>query len=363
MRFHPLLLVALLGVACTQLAEDDGEHDSFADPGKGDTGTVTEADACGVLEVVNQATATQLLDDVGLSSAAANNIVAYRVGDDEIVGTPDDQLFATLAELDAVPYVGAVAFGKLRTYAQANGFMAMCSATSPMCGGTETHTSTIANRTFYAPPRDAPVTVLQQLGKGWQGSVSFFLKVGGCSDGVSQRYTTFEVVDGNNTSVASLFIGGQRFEALKLPVTIRAPGISGGSSCSPSASIEQIQFSTIGTSCLPARVVRARYTDWAGAPNAIIGEGMMKTKLTFSAQAQFYSNYSAPHCGSLYLSGGSSSVTLTPAKPSTNGLVELESPIKVVAMPSCTSSRLSSPEATDADFKLTLSTFAMGVPL
>jgi hypothetical protein len=61
---------------------------------------------------------------VKLSSNAASNIFAYRLGDDGVAGTDDDEQFDTLAELDAVPFVGPAAFDKLLSYARANGYVA-----------------------------------------------------------------------------------------------------------------------------------------------------------------------------------------------------------------------------------------------
>ncbi len=55
--------------------------------------------------------------DVGLTSLAAGKIVAHRDGPDAEPGTGDDDLFQTIDELDAVPYVGPSALGKLKEYA------------------------------------------------------------------------------------------------------------------------------------------------------------------------------------------------------------------------------------------------------
>jgi hypothetical protein len=103
----------------------DGESDRFVfGDGKADTGGIQEGtpDALGVLQVANTLTQAQLKSQVGLASAAATNIAAYRKGDDETAGTSDDEQFDTLRELDSIPFVGPVAFGKLLAYAQAHGF-------------------------------------------------------------------------------------------------------------------------------------------------------------------------------------------------------------------------------------------------
>lgn len=103
----------------------DGESDRFvAGDGKADTGGIQEgtSEALGVLHVVNTLTEAQLKSEVQLASAAAANIAAYRTGDDEVTGTSDDETYDSLRELDSIPFVGAVAFGKLLAYAEAKGF-------------------------------------------------------------------------------------------------------------------------------------------------------------------------------------------------------------------------------------------------
>lgn len=76
------------------------EHAELEDPGPLDNDGLT-------LWAANTLSFDVLDDDVGLDSRAAENIVARRP-------------FATVAELDAVPYVGVSALEKLLTYARAN---------------------------------------------------------------------------------------------------------------------------------------------------------------------------------------------------------------------------------------------------
>jgi hypothetical protein len=75
-----------------------------------------------VLDLVNDpATDVALLDDaVRLDSRAAKNIIAHRNGPDGLFPSADDDLFDTLAELDAVPYVGDWALEQLRAWAIAH---------------------------------------------------------------------------------------------------------------------------------------------------------------------------------------------------------------------------------------------------
>lgn len=78
-----------------------------------------------VLALVNDPaiTFTILDDEVGLDRRAAENIIARRDGADALAGTGDDDLFDTVAELDAVPYVGASALDALLAYAVAHGYL------------------------------------------------------------------------------------------------------------------------------------------------------------------------------------------------------------------------------------------------
>ncbi len=79
-------------------------------------------DAQRVLAFVNYpGTDADLLDHaVGLDSRAAQNIVARRNGADGVSPSADDQPFTTLAQLDAVAYVGDAALQKLSVYSAAN---------------------------------------------------------------------------------------------------------------------------------------------------------------------------------------------------------------------------------------------------
>ncbi|MBA3393458.1 MAG: hypothetical protein H0T89_12485 [Deltaproteobacteria bacterium] len=115
------MAATLAGVAACSLGGDgddtgDARDDEFLSDGKAD-GAIADGspEALGVLEVANTLTRDELDDAVGLDSRAANNIVDRRA----------TAAFATLAELDAVPYVGTTAFAKLLAYAIANGYVVM----------------------------------------------------------------------------------------------------------------------------------------------------------------------------------------------------------------------------------------------
>lgn len=80
------------------------------------------AESCGVLRLASEATLDTLDVTARLDRRAAQSIVGYRLGPDAAAGTDDDQRFDSLAELDAVGYVGKNAFQKLRRYAATQGF-------------------------------------------------------------------------------------------------------------------------------------------------------------------------------------------------------------------------------------------------
>lgn len=82
-------------------------------------------EALGVLALLNDpGTDGALLDDdVGLDARAARNLIARRNGPDGQVGTPDDAPFRTIAEVDAVSYVGPSALARLLAYADAAGWI------------------------------------------------------------------------------------------------------------------------------------------------------------------------------------------------------------------------------------------------
>jgi subtilisin-like proprotein convertase family protein len=77
----------------------------------------------GVLNLVNGATLPILDDEVALDSRAAKGILAFRAGDDEVLGTNDDVTYKTLTELEETTFVGESAFTKLLAYAKDNGFV------------------------------------------------------------------------------------------------------------------------------------------------------------------------------------------------------------------------------------------------
>jgi len=84
--------------------------------------SMSPAEAAAVVAVVNYPGTTQdALDQLaGLDARAAKNIIAQRNGADGVAPSPDDVLFADLAAVDRVPYVGDSALSRLRAYAAAH---------------------------------------------------------------------------------------------------------------------------------------------------------------------------------------------------------------------------------------------------
>lgn len=114
--------IVLLVAACGVEAED-GESDALAQGGKADGG-FSETELAAAVKAANELSLAQLDDDVPLSARAAKNIVTHRAGADGFDGTADDNPFDDASELDAIAYVGPVAFAALIDYARGAGWVA-----------------------------------------------------------------------------------------------------------------------------------------------------------------------------------------------------------------------------------------------
>ncbi len=82
-------------------------------------------EAIGLLAFLNDTTTTlAVLDDqVPLERRAALYLIAHRNGRDGLLGTRDDDLYGTYAEVDAVAYVGTAALAALEAYVGARGWI------------------------------------------------------------------------------------------------------------------------------------------------------------------------------------------------------------------------------------------------
>lgn len=120
-----LATLAVTVPACTDEASEDGANDAFP-TGKADGGIEEGSpEALGVLALVNdpEMTPAALKSGAGVTIRVANNIVNHRDGSDGEPGTADDDTFDTLAELDAIPYVGPVALQRLVDFARERGLI------------------------------------------------------------------------------------------------------------------------------------------------------------------------------------------------------------------------------------------------
>ncbi|NOY93252.1 MAG: hypothetical protein GXP55_18865 [Deltaproteobacteria bacterium] len=124
MRTFLATLLVLTG--CTASVDLDANSDS-AEGVSGSTSALEGTrEGYGVLLLLNdgEGTSFELLDDaVALDRRAAENLVAHRDGADGVFGTRDDDLFDTLAEVDAVRWVGPSALAKLTEFAQLNDYV------------------------------------------------------------------------------------------------------------------------------------------------------------------------------------------------------------------------------------------------
>lgn len=121
------LVLALSGCggAVESSAPSDGRDDAFFAGGKGDGG-LSAAEVAAVLTLANTADFEELDDGVPLDRRAAEGIWAHRVGPDGVPGSADDDPFDTLAELDAVPWVGPAALQAMLAYADVETEGATC---------------------------------------------------------------------------------------------------------------------------------------------------------------------------------------------------------------------------------------------
>src|SRR5687767_4248086 len=120
------LFSLLAGIsACTDAEVEDGVDDPFLS-GKADGGIDEGSpEALAVLRLVNDTneTAATLKAGAGITTRVSNNIVKHRNGADGTAGNADDNKFDTLAELDAIPYVGPATLNALVERARELGYV------------------------------------------------------------------------------------------------------------------------------------------------------------------------------------------------------------------------------------------------
>jgi hypothetical protein len=234
------------------------------------------------------------------------------------------------------------------------------------CGASIAATSTGANQALTIS-RNATKT-LATLGAGQVGSASFRLQVPSCADYYGgHHYARFEVFDGNGTMFQNTF-GTREYQNLVLPVTIKATGITesgyfygAANDCPVTALLESVAYTTTKVSCLDSKTITAKFQNVGSQPLQKLAENVAPgTTVTFSAQAKFFDNYRAPSCAQILIAGRTSSFTLSRAKPATDGVVQLDAPLRVSAIPTCQSSLKSPAENATADFALDVSKIALG---
>lgn len=114
-----LYLVGLLAATVPACALDEAEVEEDpidevgAPGGKADGGRLTDCAEEAILEFLVRAPGAPELELAGLHRRAAINLMHHRNGPDGIGGTIDDNRLDTIAEIDAVPYVGVRAFEQL----------------------------------------------------------------------------------------------------------------------------------------------------------------------------------------------------------------------------------------------------------
>lgn len=124
MRIWPLLFLAAC-VAPTDLEDTDGIGGKADGVTSALEGTI---EGWGVLRLLNDAdpegTTFEFLDDVvALDRRAARNLIDHRDGLDGLPGTRDDDFFDTIAEVDAVRWVGESALNRLLEFARLNDYV------------------------------------------------------------------------------------------------------------------------------------------------------------------------------------------------------------------------------------------------
>lgn len=134
------LATALVTTACLgSVPAPEVDIDGVWDDEQADKASVLgieegSAQAMGILAVANHPDLAHLAA-AGLARRPIDNIKAFRAGVDGQLATADDVAFASLAQLDKVPYVGVKVFGALLAYATDQGLVPAAGAGLPDSAG------------------------------------------------------------------------------------------------------------------------------------------------------------------------------------------------------------------------------------
>ncbi|MCB9674892.1 MAG: hypothetical protein H6737_07230 [Alphaproteobacteria bacterium] len=80
--------------------------------------TRTTCEDASVVRFANEPSATaEILKEIGVHPTGADNLIAKRAGADGVFGTPDDYVFTSVADIDAVPWIGKSSIDSLYGYA------------------------------------------------------------------------------------------------------------------------------------------------------------------------------------------------------------------------------------------------------
>jgi hypothetical protein len=214
------LLALIAGCAGTE--EQDGIDDNFLSDGKSDAFGISETspEAVAVLGMLRTATLPDLDNTAMLSSTAAKSIIRHRQGGDRKDGTADDDPIDTLTELDAIPYVGPMAFRLLLDHARATGAVPSADPYDPeFCKGDWALTMAQIRATIPAGAQAVHITT--QSG-GFRARNRVCVTPDNCPEWVPGSVQDMFTHDG--TTAAPLMIPATGFDG-QLYVTLDAAGI------------------------------------------------------------------------------------------------------------------------------------------
>lgn len=111
LTFGTLAALALTS-ACTDLEPSGDSENDIALEGKAD-GQYSQCQLDAIVSWLNGPITAADMIAAGVNTRAARNLAKHRDGSDKLFGTADDNPYDTIAEVDAVAYVGAATFAQL----------------------------------------------------------------------------------------------------------------------------------------------------------------------------------------------------------------------------------------------------------